>query len=62
MSSRKAVASSPKSERDETDEILARSVPDNYQDLMIDVVIDPDRPGEVHFVNVNAQDFWKAVP
>jgi hypothetical protein len=44
----------------ETREIFARSVPDNYQNLEIDVVIDPDRPGEVHFVNFDAQDLWSA--
>ena len=46
--------------RFETDEIFARSVPDNYRDLKIDVVIDPERPTEVHVVNFNTQDLWNA--
>ena len=44
----------------ETGEIFARSVPDDYRNLEIDVVIDPDRPGEVHFVSFDAQDLWTA--
>lgn len=46
--------------RFETDEIFARSVPDNYRDLKIEVVIDPERPKEVHVVRFDTQDLWNA--
>ncbi len=46
--------------RFETDEIFARSVPDNYQNLKIEVVIDPECPREVHVVNFDTQDLWNA--
>jgi hypothetical protein len=42
----------------ETDEIFARSVPDTYRSLKIDVVIDPDQPGKVHAVSFNPQNLW----
>lgn len=42
----------------ETDEIFARSVPDTYRNLKIEVVIDPDQPGKVHAVNFNPQDLF----
>ena len=46
--------------RFETDELFARSVPENYQNLVIDVVIDPARPGEVYQAEFNTDMLWSA--
>lgn len=42
----------------ETGEIFARSVPDTYRNLKVEVVVDPEQPDQVYAVNFDPQDLW----